>query len=138
MEPPSGIEPLTYSLRALLGCLTCGDAGCCCASIVVQNTLRHSESQLLICRRLSIGNRFTTTTDTSTDTPSDRSDTCRASNETTKEWREFEETSRLCPECDGAMVLEVDVQPLFGGEEVDRTEIGSNCLDSACGKQTYP
>ena len=51
--------------------------------------------------------------------------------------REFEETSRRCPECNGAMELEVDVETLLGGR-VDRTEIGYNCLNPDCGKRIFP
>lgn len=51
--------------------------------------------------------------------------------------RKFEDTSRRCPKCNGAMNFEVDVEPLLGGH-VDRTEIGYNCLDPECGKRMFP
>lgn len=52
--------------------------------------------------------------------------------------REFEESTKRCPECDGAMEFEVDVDPVLGGGDPDRTPIGYNCLDAACGKRIFP
>jgi hypothetical protein len=50
--------------------------------------------------------------------------------------RRFEATTKRCPNCDGEMEFEVDVDPVLGGG-VSRAPIGYNCLGE-CRRKFHP
>jgi hypothetical protein len=50
--------------------------------------------------------------------------------------REFEATTKRCPNCGGELEFEVDIESLLGGA-VDRTAVGYNCVGK-CRRKFHP